>query len=921
MTEKLKEYRDKRDFDKTSEPKGEIDNKKKDKISKKDKTTKMNNEIQNKKLTNSKSNSKQLIYLIQHHMARSEHYDFRLELEGVLLSWAVPKGPSLDPKDKRMAIHVEDHPLSYATFEGTIPKGSYGGGTVMLWDKGWWEPLEDVKKGDKEGNLKFFLHGERLKGKWVLVRTKYNEKQESWLLIKEQDDYIIENYDISREKTSIQTGRTMEQISNNEKIKPGKITEKSTKNPFNKANVQLAKLVSDFPLSSEWIYELKYDGYRILAFIQNEQIKLITRNNNDYSLHFKDISDSLTDFIKGRSVVLDGEIVISDENGKTDFQALQNYLKNPQNGKLQYVVFDILALDGEDLRDLPLIRRKEKLKDLIKNSPKNIILSEFSDNLKSKDFKLVCAGGYEGIIAKKTDSKYTGTRNGDWVKLKCISRQEFVVGGYTISKKNKNGISSLLLGYFINKTLIYAGRVGSGITDETAKELLEKIKESKSSPFNELVKPNYNETIVWVKAELAVEVQFTEWTKDNLLRNPSFKGIRIDKDINEIVKEDGNTEEKNPISENKNDNSKTLRHNEKIKSKNLTIVKNATTKNEDINHAKNEASIKEKKPNTIEDKDINNKQSLSPNKQIIKNKEIKILKKNIKSKVKNDEIIVEGVQITSPDKLMFTNPKITKLELIKYYQTVSERMLPYLEKRLLSLVNCPKGVIECFYKKHPTNMYKSITVVDLGGDEEKNHEYFYINNLSGLINIIQNNTIEFHIWGSRADKIDSPDLMVFDLDPDVGTSIEKIRAGVKDLKSILDSLGLVSFLKTSGGKGYHIVVPFHSSSDWESFRKFAKNVAELMAEKWPEKYTTNMLKKYRKGKIFIDWVRNTKGATSIAPYCVRARDGARISMPISWNELSKISPNDITMEDAIKRLKKADPWKDFNKVKSMQKLK
>jgi len=561
---------------------------------------------------------------------------------------------------------------------------------------------------------------------------------------------------------------------------------------------QLAKQEKELPKSGDWLYELKYDGYRIISYIENGKAKLLSRNANDYTQKFHEISGALIKWANGKSLTVDGEIVIIDKNGKTDFQALQSFIKNPVGKNLTYIIFDLLAYGGKDIRSLPITERKKKLKQIMKTAPENLHYSEHFQSLTEAHFKSVCQDGFEGIIAKKANSVYSGTRNGDWIKLKCGQTAEFIIGGYTLSDKKSKSFSSVLLGYFKEDQLIYAGRAGTGFTENSAMELFERFEKVKQKhpPFKKQPAASKNERIIWLKPELSAEIKFAETTKSGLLRQASFKGL-----------------------------------------------------------------------------------------------------------------IKKEIIISNPQKLLFENPKITKAALAGYYQKISPRMLPYIKNRILSLVCCPRGVSkDCFFKKHlvaGNNGIKKANVAD--------SDYFYINDISGILSLVQLSTIEFHTWGSTYDNIDKPDIMVFDLDPDEGMALDKIRQGVLDLKSILDKLKLKSYLKVSGGKGYHVVVPFNQTADWGSFRAFSKKIAEFMEQKWPDKYTSNVRKIKREGKIFIDWIRNTRGATSIAPYSVRARSGARVSAPIAWNELYKIAPDGITMEEAIERLNLSDPWKNFFK--------
>lgn len=798
MAAKLNEYNQKRNFERTLEPEGSTEN-----------------------------SGVGLRFAVQHHMARREHYDLRLEWGGVLLSWAVPKGPSYDTHDKRLAVKVEDHPLEYRNFEGTIPKGEYGGGVVMLWDEGLWEPKSDVEEGLLKGELKLVLKGRRLKGKWALVRwkAKSGEKTDNWLLLKEKDEYVKDSDGIKEFITSIRTGRTMAEIEAGE-------SEKITKNPFSTADVQLAKLISKAPEGEDWLYELKYDGFRIMAFVEGSIVRLITRNGNDYIRRFQAVESSLIEWASGRAMVLDGEMAVTDESGKTDFHALQNYMRNPKEQNLTYIVFDLLALDGADLRGLPLIDRKEKLEALMKDAPGNLYYSRYVRGNANESFVVACEAGMEGIIGKKADSVYSGTRNGDWIKLKCGKRQEFVIGGYSLTDKRVRGVSALLLGAYEGDELVYTGRTGTGMSEADMRMLEEKFEGLKRTepPFKLVPKPRPREKVTWLEPELIAEVKFAEWTEDNLLRQASFKGIRTDKNPREIKKEEAEDEK-------------------------LT-----------------------EKP----------------------------------TEVSKDSIIIEGIKITSPDKVMFDDPVITKADIVRYYSGVSGRMLEYAGRRVLNIIRCPKGISQsCFYKQHPGPNSKGAVTIPVSNSKGETEEYFYIEDVSGLIYEVQMGTLEFHTWGSSVDQLEKPDVMVFDLDPDEGMDLSTVRQGVRDIKGILSDLSLNSYLKTSGGKGYHVVVPLKPSADWDVFYDFAKGVAQVMEQKWPDRYTSNIRKAKRTDKIFIDWIRNGRGATSIAPYSLRARKGARVSMPIAWEELDAVAPDGISMADALLRVDRDDPWEGF----------
>ena len=796
MTEKLGAYNQKRNFEKTREPEGEL-----------------------------AQPRASLRFVVQHHMARRDHYDFRLEWEGVLLSWAVPKGPSYDVRDKRLAVKVEDHPLEYRNFEGTIPKEEYGGGAVMLWDEGFWEPQGDVDEGLLQGSLKFALTGRRLKGRWALVRMKAkpDEAKDNWLLIKEKDGYAGDGDGISGFTTSVRTGRTIAEIEEGE-------ADKTARNPMSQVDVQLAKLVSAAPEDEGWLYELKYDGYRILAFIEGGGVRLVTRNGYDYADRFPTVASSLAGWANGRAMVLDGEMVIADAEGRTDFQALQSYMGNPKGKNPVYMIFDLLALDGEDLRRRPLIERKETLEALLKDAPEDLRYSGHVRGNGKECFQAACGSNLEGVVGKKADSAYTGTRNGDWIKLKCGKRQELVIVGYTTSDIRTSGVSSILLGIYEGEALVYAGRAGTGLSEADRQALEAKFEDLKrpDPPFAPAPKPRPNERITWLAPELVAEVQFAEWTDDHLLRQASFKGLKEGKNPRSIVRPQPAMKEEEPMQ---------------------------------TNHG---------------------------------------------------SVVVEGITISNPGKVIFQDPDITKEDVVRYYAQVSGRMLPYVARRVLSIVRCPKGVSQaCFYKKHPGPDSKGIVTISIPSSDREAEEYFYIENAAGLISETQMGTLEFHTWGSRVDELEKPDMMVFDLDPDEGMDLPTVRRGVRDVKDILDELSLASYLKTSGGKGYHVVVPLKPAASWEAFHDFARRVAEVMEQRWPDRYTSNVRKASRKGRIFIDWIRNGRGATSVAPYSIRARNGARVSMPISWEDLDKVAPGGVSMADALSIIHGADPWKGF----------
>ena len=796
---KLQAYRKKRDFNVTNEPTGKV----------------------------TPSNPHKLKFSVQRHAARNEHFDLRLELGGVALSWAIPKGPSFSTSDKRLAMRVEDHPLDYMEFEGTIPKGEYGGGTVMLWDEGEWLPRENPEKGLIAGALKFQLRGHRLKGDWALVKIKNDEKSsgEPWLLIKESDTFAKKTAGISRYTRGVRSGKTMAEI-----------TKSKRTNPFQRTGVMLATLCDSLPSGMGWLYELKYDGYRMLGFCENGKTVLYTRNGNNCTSSFPAAAEALTRALKERAAVVDGEMVVVNENGIPDFSALQAHMKAKDAKGLNYVLFDLLALDGEDLRGRPLFERKQKLKALIKNAPPILSYSEHTEKMTKAGLLELKRRGMEGIVAKRAHSPYVAGKNGDWLKLKFRSTREFVIGGYT--KTEEGALKALLLGFYDGKKLIYAGRVGTGFTEKIRRDLKTELStlEQKEVSF---ASPLKNDGAVWVKPLLAAQIEYAEITSAGLLRQASFKGVRRDKSPEEITNERTMPED--------------------------NVEKRVRAKPEKMEKAQ-----------------------------------------------------VCGIKITHPEKVMFPRPTITKFSLASYYAAAAPRMLAYVKNRLLSLVCCPSGIGgEKFFRRHLEGTFAGIG----RAQAEDGEEYFYPINEKGILSLVQYNAIELHVWGSRRASPKRPDIMVFDLDPDEGLGLRELRRGAKDLKAVLDELGLTSFLKTSGGKGYHIVVPFKSGCDPLAFRDFSKQVALLMENAYPERYTATMSKKAREGKIFIDWQRNSPGSTSVAPYSVRAREGAPVSMPIAWEELSKIAPDSVKLSSALRRLEKPDPWEAFFAVKAAQTLK
>lgn len=813
---KLKEYHRKRDFKQTSEPSG-----------------------RRKKL------SPQLIFVIQKHAASHLHYDFRLELNGVLKSWAIPKGPSINPNNKRLAAHVEDHPLEYATFEGVIPANQYGGGTVMVWDIGTWEPEEkNPEKSYRAGKLIFRLHGKKLQGVWSLVQMKgkAGDNGKNWLLIKKMDDAASTKTDVNLDSPSALTGRSMQEIdadATKGALPPIAMLTGAHRKKFpDHVSPELCTLAKIPPLGDEWLHEIKFDGYRIISFLYNSQVHLMTRNQLDWTDKFSAIAQVLKSF-PTKSAILDGELVVLDKSGRSNFQLLQNALQLTENTSFTYYLFDILYYQGYDLTKTPLLQRKKLLAQLIKNWHENDGAIQYSDYIRGHGKTIqqkMCGLGMEGVVSKYIDSLYQQKRTHDWVKTKCLHQQEFVIGGYTEPAGTRKYFGSLLLGYYEDKKqLIYCGHVGTGFNVNIQQQLYELLTQTTqtTSPFINLAAEKHTH---WVKPKLVAEIKFIGWTDDNLVRQASFLGLRRDKNA-----------------------------------KNITLEK--VDLNDTIQqHTKKRISAKMTKPTFISD-----------------------------------------IEITHPEKLLYQNPDITKADVIDYYENIAALMLPYIVNRPLTLLRCPKGSEKkCFYQKHITEtLPKSVYTATIRGEKEP---YIFIKDFSGLIALVQMDVLEIHPWGSKIDNPEKPDHLIFDLDPDINVSWQEVITTALSLRKLLTAIGLESFLKTTGGKGLHVTVPIVRRLDWHEITSFTKKIAEVMEHANPEKYIAIMSKKKRSGKIFIDYLRNTKEATAIAPYSIRARHGAPIATPVSWDELTSIkAANQFTILNIQQRLKqlKHDPWQDF----------
>ncbi|SKA35927.1 DNA ligase D [Consotaella salsifontis] len=829
----LKSYREKRDFSQTAEPSGDA----------------------------APRAGKDLFFCVQKHDATRLHYDFRVEWEGVLKSWAVTRGPSFDPADKRLAVRTEDHPLDYGDFEGTIPKGQYGGGTVMLWDRGTWEPVGDAEAGLAEGSLKMILHGEKLVGHWALVRMKpkKGEKRENWLLIKEKDEHADPDRHVTDEMPlSVKTGGDLDAIANGhspvwhsrkakssekpaaDKKKPVKRTGKALALPAFRP-VQLATLTDTPPEGSDWLSEMKYDGYRALVAVAAEEAKLYTRTGLDWTERFAALLPSLQ-ALACKSALLDGEVVAFDEHGGTDFSTLQKRLK--EGGELAYFAFDLLELDGADLSRLPLIERKSRLEKLVRETNQPALL--FSEHVRGRAsavLKGICAAGHEGIVAKRADAPYREGRGTSWLKVKCGRRQEFVIGGFAATDKKRRAFRSILLGTWEEGRLHYRGKVGSGFGDGQMAELMERFEalKTKASPFADLPR-EARRGATFIEPTLVAEVSFAELTADGNIRHGVFKGLREDKAATEVVDE-----------------------------------RPAGTPPKTQPKGKGAAAM-----------------------------------------TNDDAARVAGVRLTHPDRVLFESQGLTKRDLAHYYERAAERMLVYAGGRPLSLVRCPQGRQKaCFFQKHDSGGFpESVRKIPITEKDGSTEDYLYVSDAAGLVSALQMNALEFHIWGSRNDRIENPDRMVFDLDPDEELGFDAVKAAAIDLKDRLGRLGLDSFPLVSGGKGVHVVAPLSRRQDWTSVKAFARAFANTAADEEPQRYVATMSKAKRKGRIFIDWLRNERGSTAIAPYSTRSRQGAPVATPVSWEELEGLAAaNVFHPADVLARLDQPDPWSDYAGVR------
>lgn len=828
-------YRSKRDFSRTREPKG----------------------------ASSRRKAAQAggAFIIHKHAARRLHYDLRLEHGGVLWSWAVTRGPSLDPGEKRLAVHVEDHPLEYGSFEGTIPAGEYGAGAVIVWDEGKWIPESDPARGMEKGHLAFALEGHKLGGRWHLVRLKPHrgEKRDNWLLIKVDDDFARDDEDIlETAPDSVKSGRSIKEVgedpggevwSTDEKPakgrKPSAAKTKAARSKPGKAEAEslprfvepcLATLQDKPPAGDAWLHEVKFDGYRLQARISAGKVKLLTRTGLDWTERFGERIANALAALPCKAALIDGEVVALGENGISSFSALQAALSEGKTANLFFFAFDLLHLDGANLQSEPLLARKEQLEELLKAADLDSPLrySEHFIEPGQTMLRHACRMGLEGVISKRAEAPYRSGRGRDWIKSKCTQRQEFVIAGYVPSKASRNQLGSLVLGYHEGGELQPAGRVGTGFTRSSAatlKKTLDAIA-AKASPFGG--EAGRERGIVWVKPELVAEIAFGSWTASKTLRHSSFLGLREDKPADEVVAEKpGKTEAK-----------------------------------------KTKRAAKTRR------------------------------------KARAETIVT----LSNPDKPLWPDIGFTKQDLLDYYARVWERMAPFVIERPLSLLRAPDGVGgQVFFQKHAgAGLHKSVSRMK----DEDGEELLFIRDFDGLAALVQLGTVEVHVWGARIDAIETPDQVIFDLDPDPGVPIERVREAALTVRQRLEELGFESFLKTSGGKGFHVVLPLQPKAEWDAVKGFARDFAKAMEQAEPKLYTATLSKKARKGRIFIDYLRNGRGSTAIAPFSTRARPGAAVAMPVAWELLEKnLAPDAFKASEVMKKGSPDDAWPAFFKPK------
>lgn len=802
------------------------------------------------------------IFVVQLHHASHRHFDFRLELDGVLKSWAVPKGPSFDPAVKRLAMEVEDHPIAYATFEGDIPKGNYGAGHVDVFDSGTWEPIGDARKGLAAGELKFVLHGDVLRGSWVLVRTRRQGSKQQWLLIKHQDAYAGD-----RDGDAFVDPKTDRPIAlaRRRKVWAGHATPHSDAASASRRSdaaalgrraalrvpfpPELCRPVDSSPSGEDWLHEVKWDGYRIVTTVERGKARLWSRNAIEWTAKVPELARAI-ESLGFRNAQLDGEMVVL-HGERENFNALQSRLSAETREPAVYMLFDLLHADGRTLWEVPLIERKRLLAERLAAHPHPLLrYSEHQVGGGPAVFAQAMRHGLEGVVSKRTDSAYTGTRSGAWVKAKARPSDEFAVVGYTEPKGKRAGIGALLLAAPDGDGgLRYVGRVGTGFSDIELRRLRQQLARStvdQPPADTALMSAPDRRLAIWVRPRLVAEVYYQGYGGQGLLRQVAFKTFRADKTVEDLMKTSATPGRKRSTGGAR-----------RTPSRATTRAKAATAK-------KAEAA---------------------------------------------------AVTITHPERVVFPEAGVTKGEVAEYYRQVAPWLLPELAGRPVSVVRCPDGIAKaCFFQKHAGRGWgehvHAITVQEKNGTDA----YLCIDDVDGLLELVQMNVLEFHPWGSPSGDPDHASRVVFDMDPGKGVTWKRVVAGAREVRKQLETVGLTSFVRTSGGKGLHVVVPLDPPARWDAVRQFAQGVAQALSAMHPDDFVATAGEKNRNGKIFVDWLRNGRGATSVASYSLRARPSVGVAMPIGWNELGRVASGDaFTIANALTRLKRrrTDPWADM----------
>jgi bifunctional non-homologous end joining protein LigD len=811
-----------------------------------------------------KNSSSQLSFVVQRHDASHLHYDFRLEVDGVLKSWAIPKGPSMDPGDKRLAVMVEDHPLKYGGFAGTIPAGNYGAGTVEIWDVGTYDPEikvgnaeEEISRELKKGSLKFILHGDKLNGSFALVAMKNSDK--NWLLIKHKDEFTVDEYLIEEHRSSAKASNYAKASDYaNASSDPSSAGKRGSSKKVKQVKEAIASVRSvrsggkketdfikpmlaqphDKPFDDKaWVFEIKWDGYRAIAEIRKKEIKFYSRNGLIFSSLYPSIVEELNKMKD--DIVLDGEIVALDDKGKPSFQNLQNHADHPDS-PLVYYVFDCLSYKGKDITRLPLLERKEILKKVIPES--NIL--KYADHVDAQGkefFESVVKMGLEGMIAKRADGKYLkGKRGVDWLKVKNHNTQEAIIAGFTAPRGSRSHFGALILGMMDNKKLKYIGHTGTGFTEKVLKSVYETLKPliQKDSAFADKIP--MREKVTWVKPRVVCEVKFSELTNDGILRHPVFMGLRVDKEAKDVDHLDVSVEEENP---------------EGVKSK-------------------------------------------------------KAVGQAPKISDKSNELKVEGhvLQVSNQDKIYWPEEKITKGDVLKYYQSVSKYILPYLKDRPESLKRNPGGITDkgFFHKDAGDAAPKWVTHIPLYSEHVKKEvDYIVCNDLATLLYLNNLGCIEINPWNSRVKSLDNPDYLIIDIDPSDKSTFEEVIEVAQVLKEILDKAGAKGYPKTSGATGIHVYIPLHAAYTYDQIRAFAEALATLVQQQLPDTTTLERPLSKRKNRIYVDFLQNKRGQTLSSVYSLRPVPGACVSTPLLWKEVKKgLHPSQFDIHNTLARIEK-----------------